>query len=31
MDVYKWPREDGIKDHDIYDDKWFGTEAPCIL
>ena len=31
MDLYKWPREDGLKDHDIFDEKWFGKEAPCVL
>jgi len=31
MNIYKWPREDGIKDHDLFDTRWFGTEAPCIL
>jgi 6-oxo-cyclohex-1-ene-carbonyl-CoA hydrolase len=25
------PREDGIKDHDLWGDEWFGTEPPSVV
>jgi len=25
------PREGGLKDHDLWGDEWFGTEAPCTM
>ncbi|HBY03554.1 MAG TPA: 6-oxocyclohex-1-ene-1-carbonyl-CoA hydratase [Desulfotomaculum sp.] len=31
MDINKWPRESGAKDHNIFTDQWFGTEAPCVI
>jgi 6-oxo-cyclohex-1-ene-carbonyl-CoA hydrolase len=31
MDLYKWPREDGIKDHDLWGNEHFGTADPCIV
>ncbi|MDD4169625.1 MAG: 6-oxocyclohex-1-ene-1-carbonyl-CoA hydratase [Desulfotomaculaceae bacterium] len=33
MDIYKWPREEGLKNHDLYGDEHFGTmdQAPCVV
>lgn len=31
MDFNKWPRQHDIKDHDLYGDEFFGTEAPCVM
>ena len=31
VDVYKWPRQTDIKDHQLFGEEWFGTEAPCVL
>jgi len=31
MDLNKWPRQDGIVDHQLYGDDYFGTEAPCVV
>lgn len=31
MDFNKWPRQEGIVDHDLYEDEFFGTEAPCVM
>ena len=25
------PREGGLKNHDLWGDEWFGTEAPCTM
>jgi len=25
------PREGGLKDHELYDDKWFSTDAPSVI
>lgn len=31
MDLFKWPRQTDIKDHDLFKDEHFGKEAPCVL
>ncbi len=31
MDLNKWPRQDGIVDHQLYGDDYFGTEPPCVI
>ncbi|KJS12707.1 MAG: 6-oxo-cyclohex-1-ene-carbonyl-CoA hydrolase [Peptococcaceae bacterium BRH_c8a] len=31
MELNKWPRQTDIKDHDIFGDEHFGTEAPCVV
>ncbi len=31
MDLNKWPRQDGIVDHQLYGDDYFGTEPPCVM
>ena len=31
MDLNKWPRQEGIVDHQLYGDEYFGTEPPCIV
>lgn len=31
MDLFKWPRQTDIKDHDLFKDEHFGTEAPSII
>ncbi|MGI6307902.1 MAG: 6-oxocyclohex-1-ene-1-carbonyl-CoA hydratase [Dethiobacteria bacterium] len=30
MDFNKWPRQDGLVDHQVYGEEYFGTEPPCI-
>ncbi|MEW6425829.1 MAG: 6-oxocyclohex-1-ene-1-carbonyl-CoA hydratase [Bacillota bacterium] len=31
MDLYKWPRQTDVKDHDLFGDEFFGTEPPCVV
>ncbi|MCL6448346.1 MAG: 6-oxocyclohex-1-ene-1-carbonyl-CoA hydratase [Armatimonadetes bacterium] len=31
MDLNKWPRETGVKDHNLFGDEFFGTEPPCVM
>ncbi len=31
MDLNKWPRQEGIVDHQLYGDEYFGTEPPCVV
>lgn len=31
MDLNKWPRQTDVKDHDIFGDEFFGTEAPSVI
>jgi 6-oxo-cyclohex-1-ene-carbonyl-CoA hydrolase len=31
MDLFKWPRQTDIKDHDLFKEEHFGTEAPCVI
>lgn len=31
MDLNKWPRQDGIVDHQVFGEEHFGTEPPCVL
>ena len=30
MDLNKWPRQTDVKNHDLFNDEHFGTEAPCV-
>ncbi|AGL01412.1 6-oxocyclohex-1-ene-1-carbonyl-CoA hydratase [Desulfoscipio gibsoniae] len=31
MDLNKWPRQTDVKNHELFDEQHFGTEAPCVL
>lgn len=31
MDLNKWPRQTDVKNHEIFGNEHFGTEAPCVL
>ncbi len=31
MDLKKWPRQEGIVDHQLHGDEYFGTEPPCVV
>ncbi|MGB9905159.1 MAG: 6-oxocyclohex-1-ene-1-carbonyl-CoA hydratase, partial [Desulfotomaculales bacterium] len=31
MDLNKWPRESGVKDHNLFGEDFFGTEPPCVI
>ena len=31
MDLKKWPRQEGIVDHNLYGAEHFGTEPPCVI
>ncbi len=31
MDLNKWPRQTDVKNHEIFGDEHFGTEAPCVI
>lgn len=31
VDINKWPREYGVKDHNLFGDEFFGTEPPCVM
>jgi len=31
MDLNKWPRQTDVKNHELFGNEHFGTEAPCVL
>ena len=31
MDLYKWPRQTDVKNHDLFGNEHFGTGPPCVL
>ena len=31
MDLNKWPRQEGIVDHQLHGEEHFGTEPPCVM
>ncbi len=31
MDLNKWPRQNDVKDHDIFGEEHFGSEPPCVV
>ncbi|KAF1085758.1 1,4-Dihydroxy-2-naphthoyl-CoA synthase [Sporotomaculum syntrophicum] len=31
MDLNKWPRQTDVKNHELFGDEHFGTEAPCVI
>jgi 6-oxo-cyclohex-1-ene-carbonyl-CoA hydrolase len=31
QDLHRWPRQTDKKDHDLYGNEHFGTEAPCVI
>jgi len=31
MELFKWPRQTDIKDHDLFSEEHFGKEAPCVI
>jgi 6-oxo-cyclohex-1-ene-carbonyl-CoA hydrolase len=31
MDLNKWPRESGVKNHNLFGEEFFGNEPPCVM
>lgn len=31
MDLNKWPRQTDVKNHELFGNEHFGTEAPCVI
>jgi len=31
MDLNKWPRQTDVKNHELFGNEHFGTEAPCVM